>query len=615
MKKNKKLLSFFLSSLFLNTIFFANAEVKKTVPKPTPTPKVTVKPTAKKIVDKKPIPKPVPKPTEKPVIKTEDSDSNSDIEIDEIKQEMQKLNKKLDSISKKTVQPKKEAVKKDLSVKPTPTPVKTIEPKKEEVKKDPSLKPTPIPVKSSEPKKDPLIKPSESPVKEIEPKDDSKKEPEKIISDSKIDTVPLDDLDLLIYSYIENSYANLELFRVINTSLCSKGTEFCNSDELITKTAETTLDEIKKKFPSNSENFTLDKIKFLLLKSLSIKDRVGDKNLTKLYEMNKTIQDFNEDLFKNKKDLMAKKYQELLEAKIKNKLLQDQANMSTLRGYIGKILFVSERDGNPEIYSMNADSSEEKRLTNNNAYELMPIFSPDGKKIAFVSDRDGNPEIYVMNSDGTEQKRLTTATSYDYSPTWSPDGTKLAFISNREIISTTNSNGVSKISYKIYTMNVDGTEQKKISESSVDDEAPKWSPDGGRILFVSKREGNNEVYVMNIDGTNTVKLTNSKYSIMPNWSPDGKKIVYRGNENGNPEVYIMNSDGTSKIKITNNLVAGESPFWSPDGSKIVFVSKRDNVLSNENILTNEIYIMNIDGKNINRVTNNFFDDYSPSWGK
>ena len=329
--------------------------------------------------------------------------------------------------------------------------------------------------------------------------------------------------------------------------------------------------------------------------------------------MSKKIQDFNDELFKNKKEALLKKYQENYDLRLKNKLQAEQNNTSTVQNYKGRILFVSERDGNPEIYVMNADGSNQIRLTNNASYDLNPIFSPDGKKIAFVSDRDGNPEIYVMNADGSNQTRLTADPSYDYSPTWSPDSTKIAFISNRGGSSNTSSSGVSKISYKIYIMNVDGSEQKVISPDSIDDESPKWSPDGAKMLFVSKRTGNPEIYVMNIDGSNTLRLTTSNYSIMPNWSPDAKKIVYRGNENGNPEIYVMTLDGSEKIKITNNLVAGETPFYSEDGSKIVFVSKRDNVLSPDGVLTNEIYVMNVDGKNINRLTNNFFDDYSPSW--
>jgi len=85
-----------------------------------------------------------------------------------------------------------------------------------------------------------------------------------------------------------------------------------------------------------------------------------------------------------------------------------------------KIAFVSDRDGNWEIYVMNADGSEQKRLTNNHAYDWFPSWSPDGKKIVFTSVRDGNWEIYVMNVDGSEQTNLTNNPASDYSPSWSP---------------------------------------------------------------------------------------------------------------------------------------------------------------------------------------------------
>ena len=98
----------------------------------------------------------------------------------------------------------------------------------------------------------------------------------------------------------------------------------------------------------------------------------------------------------------------------------------------GKIAFCSNRDSNNEIYVMNADGSNQTRMTNNPAIDNGPSFSRDGSKIAFFSDRDGNQEIYVMNADGSNQTRLTNNPAIDYYPSFSPDGSKIAFVSNRD---------------------------------------------------------------------------------------------------------------------------------------------------------------------------------------
>ena len=86
----------------------------------------------------------------------------------------------------------------------------------------------------------------------------------------------------------------------------------------------------------------------------------------------------------------------------------------------GKIAFVSTRDGNEEIYVMNADGSNQTNITNNPAGDLLPCFSPDGTKIAFTSWRDGDYEIYVMKADGSNQTRLTNNPAGEYSPSWGP---------------------------------------------------------------------------------------------------------------------------------------------------------------------------------------------------
>jgi Tol biopolymer transport system component len=158
-----------------------------------------------------------------------------------------------------------------------------------------------------------------------------------------------------------------------------------------------------------------------------------------------------------------------------------------------KIAFLSSRDGNEEIYVMDtADTNPEDgngdnptNLTNNAAIDFAPAFSPDGTKIAFVSNRDGNYEIYVMDSDGTDPVNLTNNAAEDVNPNWSPDGTKIAFTSNRDG------------NLDIYVMDADGTEQKRLTRKAAGDYDPAWSPDGTKIAFTSTRGGgDNEIYVM-----------------------------------------------------------------------------------------------------------------------
>ncbi len=162
-----------------------------------------------------------------------------------------------------------------------------------------------------------------------------------------------------------------------------------------------------------------------------------------------------------------------------------------------KIAFDSSRDDQFEIYSMNADGSNQTRLTTNAAFDEAPSWSPDGNNIAFQTNRDGNREIYVMNADGTNQTNITNNAFNDLTPCWSSDGSKLAFYSNRDL------------NFEIYVMNSDGTGQTRLTNNAANDFAPSWSPDGSKLAFVSTRDGNNEIYVMNADGSGQTRLTNN----------------------------------------------------------------------------------------------------------
>lgn len=259
----------------------------------------------------------------------------------------------------------------------------------------------------------------------------------------------------------------------------------------------------------------------------------------------------------------------------------------------GKIAFVSERDGNREIYIMNADGSGQTRLTNNSADDVFASFNPDGNKIAFVSNRDGNREIYIMNADGSGQTRLTHSSTDESSPTFSPDGSKIAF---------DGPDGVN-------IMNTDGSGQSLLTNNGGE---PSFSGDGRKIVYVSGVQNNvqTEIYVMNIDGSGQTRLTNNpEYKLYPSFSPDSSKIAYVSYVNNvQTEIFIMNADGSGQTNLTNTPIYEFDPVFSPDGSKIAFDSEVENN-------SYAIFTMNTDGTGRTRLTNNPGFDYGPTWSR
>src|SRR2546430_113950 len=130
-----------------------------------------------------------------------------------------------------------------------------------------------------------------------------------------------------------------------------------------------------------------------------------------------------------------------------------------------RIAFVSDRRlGQYDIWLMNTDGSVQL-LTDHLAQDDWPSWSPDGTKIAFATNRDGNDEIYVMNADGTNAVNVTKSAFADDGPAWSPDGTKIAFYSDRD-----------GSDVAIYVMNANGSGVVKLTSSAVPDELPAWSP-------------------------------------------------------------------------------------------------------------------------------------------
>lgn len=260
----------------------------------------------------------------------------------------------------------------------------------------------------------------------------------------------------------------------------------------------------------------------------------------------------------------------------------------------GKIAFTSNRDGNQEVYVMNADGSDQTNISSNPANDLAPTRSPDGTRIAFASNRDGNQQIYVMNADGTNQTRISNNNANDNIPRWSPDGTKIAFQTDRDG------------NVEVYMMNADGSGQTNLSNNPNYDSFPTWSPDSSRLAFATTRDGNLQIYVMDADGSNQTRITqDSAVDHYPSWSSDGSQILFASNVDGQFQIYVMNADGTGQTQLTNVLAHNLSPSLSSDGAYILFDSLRDG--------NGEIYIMNSDGSSQTRLTDNEASDFGAIW--
>ncbi|MCX6005253.1 MAG: hypothetical protein NT082_06235 [Chloroflexi bacterium] len=296
------------------------------------------------------------------------------------------------------------------------------------------------------------------------------------------------------------------------------------------------------------------------------------------------------------------------------------------------IAFSSDRDKTVHIYTVKPDGTDLKYTSiDNQTFDGLPMWSPDGARIAFASSESGDYEICTMNEDGSDRRQITSRQGWDGSPRWSPDGSRIVFVSQIKDES-------GDTSYEISMVNTDRSNltqltgglkreapQEPVEQSgnghthdnegiAIWNSVPTWSPDGSKILFASNREGDGTkpiLYIMNPDGSDQKKFGFS-FEIdgtEPDWSPVTNQIVFvRGNA-AKGDIWVMDAGspvpGLTAKKITDNKDNNRSPVWSPDGKQIAFVA--------DTYGNDDIFIMNADGTNIRRVTYEKSNERHPTW--
>jgi Tol biopolymer transport system component len=166
-------------------------------------------------------------------------------------------------------------------------------------------------------------------------------------------------------------------------------------------------------------------------------------------------------------------------------------------------------------------------LMNNASPIGNPVFSPDGSQIAFEANAGGNLDIYLMDTDGKNRRRITTEPADDGQPAFSPDGKYIAFVSRRDD------------NYELYMMGVDGSNQRRLTYTPVDEYDPAFSPDGKKLAYVSARGHDLELMLLDLKTRESLQLTKTPgANINPAFSPDGK-LAFASDRTDYLEIYLM----------------------------------------------------------------------------
>lgn len=243
-----------------------------------------------------------------------------------------------------------------------------------------------------------------------------------------------------------------------------------------------------------------------------------------------------------------------------------------------RIIYASTRHRETsDLYIKSVHGTAVTQLTNDPANEVMPTFSPDGRRVAFSSDRAGNWDIYVMDAAGGQPVQITSDMTHDIHPSFSPDGKQLVYCSY----------GAASGQWEIVVVDVENPTTRRVIGLGL---FPSWSPVDDRIVFQRARQRGTRWFSVwtvelrdgDVSPPTEIAVSANAAVITPDWSPDGKRIVFctvidpAADEHSRPreaDVWVVDVDGSNRTKLTEGKFSNVQPVWASD-DRIYFVSNR-----------------------------------------
>ena len=260
-----------------------------------------------------------------------------------------------------------------------------------------------------------------------------------------------------------------------------------------------------------------------------------------------------------------------------------------------RIAFVNDQSGFKEVYVMDYDGENLKKMTEEKSIVLLPRWTADGRSIAFTTYRRKNPDLYQISLQSSKPLPLSTLQGLNLAGGFSQDGKLLALTLSH----FANPN--------VYLMTLENKEIKRLTSHSGVDSSPVFSPDGSEVAYISDRSGNPQLYVMELKTGRTRRLTYVNWCDAPIWQPTGEWIAVsaRASQRDPLEIYLVDVAAERMVQITRGKGSNEDPAWSPDGRFLAFSSTRSG--------RRKIYVMDADGSAPRPFGNIAGNSSTPAW--